>query len=83
MQRCVDIARQSGLKNVYWSGHTGISGRVADVENSLKDNYLSDEARLAGSYARYAGCQAHIRNCDACSFNQQCQLKKYIPRLST
>jgi pyruvate formate lyase activating enzyme len=83
MRRCIDIARKSGLKNVYWSGHTGISGRVADIENSLKDNYLSDEARLAGSYARYAGCQAHIRNCDACSFNQQCRLKKYIPRLSS
>ena len=83
MERCVDIAWQSGLKNAYWSGYTGISGKVADIENGLKETYLSDEARLAGSYARYAGCQTHIRNCNACCFNQECRLKKYIPRLSS
>lgn len=83
MERCVDIAWLSGLKNVYWSGYTDISGKVADVKNDPKQTYLSDEARLSGSYALYGGCQAHLRDCKACRFNQECQVKKYIPRLST
>lgn len=64
-------------------GANRIKGKVADIENSLTGIYLSDEARLAGSYAHYAGCQTHIRNCEACSFNQECRLKKYIPRVSS
>jgi pyruvate formate lyase activating enzyme len=83
MERCVNIARRSGLKNAYWSGHTGISGKVADIKNGFKEIYLSDEARLAGSYAFYGGCRTHLRDCKACCFNQECQVKKYIPRLST
>ena len=83
MERCVDIARQSGLKNAYWSGYTGISGKVADIEKDTKETYLSNEARLSGSYAFNGGCQTHLRDCKACSFNQECQVKKYLPRLST
>jgi hypothetical protein len=83
MERCVEIAFQSGLKNAYWSGYTGISGKVADIENGPKEIYLSDEARLAGSYALYGGCRTHLRDCKACYFNQECQVKKYIPKLST
>lgn len=83
MGRCVDIARQSGLKKARWSGYTGIPGRVANIINSLKETYLSDEALLAGSYAHYAGCQTPLRDCNACCFNQECRLKKYIPRVSS
>jgi pyruvate formate lyase activating enzyme len=83
MERCVDIAWQSGLKNAGWSGYTGISGNVAEINNGLKETYLSDEARLAGSYALYAGCRTRLRVCKASRFNQECQVKKYIPRLST
>jgi pyruvate formate lyase activating enzyme len=83
MKRCVDIAWLSGLKNVYWSGYTDISGKIADIKNGPKQTYLSDEARLSGSYALNGGCPTHLRDCKACCFNQECQVKKYIPRLST
>jgi pyruvate formate lyase activating enzyme len=33
MDRCVEIAEQSGLKNVYWSGHAGISGKILDIDS--------------------------------------------------
>lgn len=83
MERCVRIAEKSGLKNAYWAGYTGISGKIAQIKNDLKETYSSDEARLAGSYALYGGCRTHIRDCKTCRVNQECQLKKYIPRLST
>jgi pyruvate formate lyase activating enzyme len=83
MGRCMDIARQSGLNNARWSGYTGIPGRVAHMEDNLKETYLSDEARLAGSYAYRSGCQTPSRNCNACRFNQECRIKKYIPRVSS
>lgn len=83
MDRCVDIAWQSGLKNACWAGYTGISGKVAEINDDLKKTYLSEEARLAGSYALDAGCRTHLRDCKACRFNQECRVKTYIPRLST
>ena len=83
MEKCVDIACQSGLINANWSGYPGISGKVANIENGPKQTYLSDEARLSSSYALYGGCRTHLRDCKACCFNQECQVKKYIPRLST
>jgi pyruvate formate lyase activating enzyme len=80
MQRCVDIARQSGLKNVYWSGHTGISGRVSNTDETIKPFYQSKETQLAGTYAYKAGCLTHPRNCGNCDANQTCAEKHMFPK---
>ncbi len=79
MDRCVGIARDSGLENAYWSGHTGISGTVMNVKKEAKERYKSEGARLAGSYALAAGCRTHPRGCSACVSSQACLTKKYIP----
>jgi pyruvate formate lyase activating enzyme len=83
MDKCVEIAKHSGLENVYWSGNTGIPGTVVDVESKIKERYTSENARLAGSYALYAGCQTHPRDCSTCISNQACKIKKYIPKIAT
>ncbi len=83
MQRCVDIARQYGLKNAYWSGLTGISGRVANTDEAIKPFYQSQATQLAGTYANDAGCLTHPRNCGSCHVNQTCALKTYIPQISS
>ncbi|UCD79615.1 MAG: radical SAM protein [Desulfobacterales bacterium] len=83
MESCLEIAKTSGLQNAYWSGYTGIPGAVASVENTIRDKYTSEQSRLAGSYAFYAGCRTHPRSCSACQTNQNCQVKKYIPKIST
>jgi pyruvate formate lyase activating enzyme len=83
MNRCVEIAKQSGLRNAYWSGHTGIPGQVADIDKKLKIKYDTKDAQLAATYALYAGCHSQPRNCLACRVNQTCKLKKYIPKIVT
>jgi pyruvate formate lyase activating enzyme len=35
MDRCVNIARKSGLKNAYWSGQTGISGLISALPKKI------------------------------------------------
>lgn len=79
MEKCVEIARKSGLENIYWAGYTGLPGRVGAIENHLKPTYPSDASRLAGSYAFSAGCRTHPRQCSMCAFDQKCRVKKYIP----
>jgi len=83
METCVEIARDSGLKNTYRSGHTDIPGKVIDIEGKIEEGYLSEATKLAGSYALYAGCQTHPRGCSTCKSNQACGIKKYIPRRVT
>ncbi len=83
MDRCVEIAEQSGLKNAYWSGHAGISGKIIDIDFEVKQSYRSKQAQLAGSYAQAAGCRTHPRNCSMCLSNLECKLKRYIPQKST
>jgi len=83
MDRCVEIAKDSGLENVYWSGHTGIHGMVTNIESEIKERYLSEGAQLAGSYALNAGCHTHPRRCSTCLSNQACEIKKYIPKILT
>ncbi|NVM26792.1 MAG: hypothetical protein HWN70_12870 [Desulfobacterales bacterium] len=83
MNRCVGIARDSGLENAYWSGHTGIAGMVMKLRSEIKKGYLSGGAQLAGSYALYAGCQTHPRGCEACIANQVCRIKRYVPKKVT
>lgn len=83
MEKCVHIAKEAGLKNAYWSGYTGISGSVVDMESKMKRKYTTAGAQLAGSYAFQAGCQTHPRNCSICDANQACRIKKYIPKAVT
>ncbi|NIQ37881.1 MAG: radical SAM protein [Proteobacteria bacterium] len=83
MDRCVEIARTSGLENAYWSGHAGIPGTIMGVENEMEEKYLSKGARLSGSYALHAGCQTHPRNCSTCASSQTCSVKRYTPRIDT
>jgi pyruvate formate lyase activating enzyme len=83
MDKCVEIAKDSGLENAYWSGNTGIPGNVVDRESEIQERYASEQARLAGSYALYAGCPTHPRACSTCNSNQACRIKKYIPKIVT
>ncbi len=79
MQRCVRMAKESGLKSVYWSGHPNIPGRSSHLETKMRDHYFRRGAQLAGSYALSAGCQTHPRGCSTCGSNQVCQIKAYHP----
>ncbi|UCD32033.1 MAG: radical SAM protein [Desulfobacterales bacterium] len=79
MNQCVEIARGAGLKNVYWSGYTGIAGTVAQVADAISKKNAPESAKIASTYAYLAGCQTHIRNCLTCNTNQACGLKQYIP----
>jgi pyruvate formate lyase activating enzyme len=83
MTACVQIAKDAGLKNVYWSGYTNLAGRVMDIEAEIEDKYFSEEARLAGSYALQAGCKTHPRSCSGCVSNQACEMKRYVPGRET
>jgi len=83
MERCVDAAKNAGLENAYWSGHTDIPGEVMHVEGDIKRRYSSEGARLAGAYALSAGCKTHPRDCLTCNSNQGCKVKRYVPGTST
>jgi pyruvate formate lyase activating enzyme len=83
MDKCVAIAKDSGLESVSWSGYTDIPGCSIDAVRELKANYQKEGACLAGSYAFYGGCHTHPRNCAECSSSQNCEIKRYIPRIST
>ena len=83
MKRCVYIAKDSGLENAKWSGHTDLMGKTIDLEREIEDKYSAKEAYLAGSYAYHAGCQTHPRKCVTCPLNQSCKVKMYIPKNAT
>ncbi len=83
MDRCVDIATQAGLVNAYWSGHAGIAGKKKKIDGQIEKRYRLKEAQVAGTYAYFAGCPTHPRNCRNCASNQTCEIKKYTPAKST
>ena len=83
MERCVNIARKSGLQNAYWAGQTGFAGSMPTPQKRFASAYKMNGGRLAGTYADLAGCRTHPRNCAACSTHQACPLKGYIPQMST
>jgi len=83
MERCVKIAEKSGLINAYWSGHTGLPGKVIEIASEIKRSYSLEGAQLAGAYSLHAGCSTHPRGCSTCGLNQACTIKKYIPRRIT
>jgi pyruvate formate lyase activating enzyme len=79
MEKCLRIARQTGLKNVHWSGHPDLPGKMKPVRRKIEDRYSLKEAKLAGSYAASVGCITHPRDCGSCRSNQACPIKKYPP----
>lgn len=83
MERCVGIAKDAGLQNAYWSGHTDVPGRGIPEDGQIGKRYSSGDARLAGSYALHAGCTTHPRGCASCPSNQACALKRHIPERAT
>jgi uncharacterized Fe-S radical SAM superfamily protein PflX len=83
MDRCVNIAKKSGLENAYWSGQTGIPGLISARPETVVSAYKMDGGRLAGAYAYAAGCRTHARNCAACSYHQACPVKRYVPQIQT
>lgn len=83
MERCVGIARDSGLENAYWSGHSDLPGTEIPMEPGMDKIYVSKGARMAGSYALRSGCTTHPRGCATCPSNQACELKKHIPERAT
>jgi pyruvate formate lyase activating enzyme len=83
MDKCVEIAKRSGLEQAYWSGSTDIPGTGMNMESEIKGRYVSEDARLAGSYALHAGCETHPRGCSPCMSNQACEIKKYVPKRVT
>jgi pyruvate formate lyase activating enzyme len=83
MDRCVNIAKKSRLKNAYWSGHTGIPGVISAHQKKVVSAYQTAGGRLAGAYAYAAGCRTHARNCAACSSHQACSVKCHVPQIQT
>ncbi|MGD8986112.1 MAG: radical SAM protein [Desulfobacteraceae bacterium] len=83
MEKCVGIARDSGLEKAYWSGHSDIPGTEIPVEPGMEKIYVSEGARMAGSYALHSGCTTHPRGCATCPSNQACELKQHIPKRAT
>jgi pyruvate formate lyase activating enzyme len=83
MDRCVNIAKKSGLKNAHWSGKTGISGFISALPEKVVSVYKTTGGQLAGAYAYAAGCRSHARNCAACSSHQTCPVKRHVPQIQT
>jgi pyruvate formate lyase activating enzyme len=80
MDRCVDIAVANGLRRAHWAGQAGIPGLHGSHCNQVVLPYRQAGARAAGTDAYAAGCLTHPRNCVACTFNQSCAVKGYVPR---
>jgi pyruvate formate lyase activating enzyme len=84
MNHCVAIAEKCGLKNAYWTGRTGLPGRISVYETkAVSASYEKPGSRLAGAYAYTAGCRNLPRNCTNCNLNQRCRLKRFTPRIQT
>lgn len=80
MKRAVETAEKTGLKNVSWSGHTDLPGSIAEDKAS---EYEREGAKLAGGYAKEAGCVTHTRNCGSCNLQKRCPIKKYKAKRRT
>jgi pyruvate formate lyase activating enzyme len=79
MQKCVELARGAGLRNVTYAGMTNIPGKKGVLSEEVEGAYERAGAKLAASYARSKGCTTHPRNCGGCPSMSKCPLKKYIP----
>lgn len=76
MKKAVEVASESGLKNVSWSGRVGLPGQ--GMERRSKE-YERTGAQLVGRVAKDIGCETHPRNCGECDLNQKCPIKNYEP----
>jgi pyruvate formate lyase activating enzyme len=83
MDRCVNIGKKSGLKNAYWSGHTGIPGSISAIPKKVESAYQMAGGRLSGAYAYAAGCRSLVRTCAACPSHEACPVKRYVPQIQT
>ncbi|MDY6952340.1 MAG: radical SAM protein [Thermodesulfobacteriota bacterium] len=83
MQGCVQMAKASGLKSVYWSGRPNIPGKRIPGETAIRNQYVLPGGQLAGAYSLSAGCRTHPRGCSTCLSNQVCHVKKYHPSRTT
>jgi pyruvate formate lyase activating enzyme len=83
MRKCVELAKEAGIRNAYWSGAVGIRGSSArpPVKDAVS-GYERAGAELAASYALARGCRTHPRHCRGCESSQQCPIKTYIPTRS-
>jgi pyruvate formate lyase activating enzyme len=78
MEQCLETAREAGLVNAHWSGHSGLPGTAQPVAvPALDDSYESPAARLAAKRAKLAGCVTHPRDCGAC--DASCGMRAYVP----
>lgn len=78
MEHCLDTAREAGLVNSHWSGHTGLPGIVTPTsDRALADAYTKPAARLAAAHAKRAGCVTHPRDCAECEAS--CGMRAYLP----
>jgi pyruvate formate lyase activating enzyme len=83
MEKCVGIAKDSGLENAYWSVHSDVPGIEMPVAHELEKIYVSRGAMIAATHALRYGCTTHPRGCATCPSNQACELKKHIPERTT
>lgn len=73
MERAVRRAEKIGLKNVSWSGKTGLPGR------GLVEEKVCEVDRL-NKIADMIGCSSRPRNCGSCSNFEFCPIKNYSAR---
>ena len=78
MERCLAIAKEAGLENAHWSGHTGLPGTGPPTfALNFGDDYTSSAARLAATFADRAGCVTHPRDCGGCEAS--CGMRGFMP----
>lgn len=77
MEKAVETARETGLKNVSWSGRVGSPGKIP---KETANEYENPGAKLAGKLAKEAGCITHPRDCGSCSLRNECSIKNYRTR---
>ncbi|MBS3816037.1 MAG: radical SAM protein [Candidatus Thermoplasmatota archaeon] len=80
MERAVKTAKKAGLKDVSWSGRTGISGKIP---KKMLEKYEKKGAKLGGMIAKKNGCVTHPRDCGNCSEYASCSIKRYRPTSRT
>ncbi|MBS3819638.1 radical SAM protein [bacterium] len=80
MEMAVKTAKDTGLKNVDWSGQVGLKGKISEVK-ALE--YTKQGARLAGGIAKEHGCITHPRNCGICDLKLSCPIKSHTAARTT
>lgn len=80
MEKAVETAKEIGLRDVNWSGHTGLKGTIPDIKAS---EYTKSGGGLAGGIAKKHGCITHPRTCGNCKLNQNCPIKSYEAKRKT